>query len=467
MRKVCDLSLELLARRGLTQAAPLLKLFACLNIAPIPYHVILDSALLAESPLFTEFTAMQRPTVLSGLEDLGLVNLDTLDTVADPDLAHVLSLHPVVHGILRSDESVGSHRADYYGLNVRMLLSVTQNSEPDLPENWATWDAIALHCMEAAKAALLGTPPLADRKVIVSALEVVRLTGRYLIVTGLLGPAHDLVVPIIDNCRSFGFHEDEAEILALRHERARIALEQGDPAAAEVELRDVRARRERVLGDNHPDTLASGHKLAKAILEQGRFAEAEPMLRAIVAAEQTVRGPEHSDTMVVRHSLARAILALGRTSEAEAEIRDILRVRAKHWSPANPETLFARQTLARSLAEQGKTIPAKATEAEAEVRDALQVAASRPGAPITLALRHTLANVLLMQGRVPETITELTGLVADRRKVLGSGHPETLRTEELLARTRNETPIILPKPGEEPPTLLPHQGRPADASDVP
>jgi hypothetical protein len=74
MRGVSDLSLELLAHRGLTQAAPLLKLFACLNIAPIPYHVLLNSDLLAESSLFTEFTAIQRLTVLACIfRDLGWV----------------------------------------------------------------------------------------------------------------------------------------------------------------------------------------------------------------------------------------------------------------------------------------------------------------------------------------------------------------------------------------------------------
>jgi hypothetical protein len=454
MRNVSGISLELLARRGLTQAAPLLKLFACLNITPIPYHVILDSTLLAESPLFSEFTALQRPTVLSGLEDLGLVNLHAIAGVDDPDLAHVLSLHPVVHGILRGDEDVQSRRADYYGLSVRMLLSATDGFDPDLPENWVIWGITAPHCLEAAKAVALGTPPLADRVLIGSALELARRTARYLIITGLLTPAHDLVVSLIDNCRSFGLQENDVEILGLRHERARIALERGDPKAAEAQLRRIISQRGRLLSEKHPDTLASRHKLAKAILEQGRFAEAEPLLRAIVQAERYVRGPEHSDTMVVRHSLARAILAQGRTAEAESEIRDILRVRALHWSATNPETLFARQTLARALLEQGKI-----AGAEAEVRAALREAADRPDAPIVLTLRFTQTTVLLWQGRVPEAIADLTELLADRVRVLGASHPETLRTEQTLeqlraeqalARTRDETPHVLPKPDTDP-----------------
>jgi pimeloyl-ACP methyl ester carboxylesterase len=431
IQSVFDLSLELLAHRGLTQAAPLLKLFACLNIAPIPYHVLLNSNVLAESSLFTEFTAMQRSTALDALADLGLVEPHVLKGIDNPSLAHVLSLHPVVHGILRDDEDVQQRRSDYYGLNVRMLLAATNNFDPDLPESWVIWNIIAPHSLEVSQASLLGPMQLVDRRTIASALDLARLTSRYLIATGLLRPARNLVLPIVDNCGTLGFQEDDREILALRHEKARIALEHGDPQAAEAELRQVIAGRERVLGENDPDTLASRHKLARAILEQGRWAEAEPLLRSIVLAENQVRGPEHSDTMVVRHSLARAILAQERAPEAEAMIRDILQVRNRKWSSTTPETLFARQTLARSLLEQGKS-----DDAELEVRDALREAAERPDAPVVMSLRHTLITALLMQGRVPEAVADLVRLLEDRRRVLGPTHPETLRTSDLLARTQ-------------------------------
>jgi triacylglycerol esterase/lipase EstA (alpha/beta hydrolase family) len=445
IQEVSDLSLKLLAHRGLTQAAPLLKLFACLNIAPIPYHILLNSDVLAESSLFTEFTAKQRLTVLDGLADLGLVEPYVIRGIDDPNLSHVLSLHPVFHGILRSDEDVQQRRTDYYGLNVRMLLAATHDFDPDYPENWEIWNIIAPHSIEVSRTSLLGAPQLGDPRVIGMALELARQTSRYLIVTGLLGPAHDFVLPIVAECQSFGFQQDDREILALRHEKARIALERGDPKAAEAELRQVIAGREQILGENDPDTLASGHKLAKAILEQGRWAEAEPLLRSIVLAENKVRGPEHSDTMVVRHSLARAILALKRAPEAEAMIRDILQVRNRIWSPATPETLFVRQTLARSLLEQGKW-----DEAEFEVRDALLEAAELPDAPVVLSLRHTLTTVLLMQGRVPEAVVDLTELLADRCQVLGPTHPETERTRRLLATTRAAIPDHPPEPDMPP-----------------
>jgi Tetratricopeptide repeat len=430
-KKVYAISLDLLRHRGLPQATPLLKLFALLNIAPIPYHLLMDVEVLAESPLFDEFTASQRLTVLEGLADLGLVEPAELEKVADPNVAHVLTLHPVVHGILRDDEDVQQRRTDYYGLNIRLLLQATKDLNPDKPESWVVWDVVAPHSLEVSRAALLGQTQLRDRRVTALALELARLTSRYLIVMGLLVPASDLVEPIVDRCRDFGFSPDDQEILGLRHERGRIALDRGDPEAAERELASVIAGRERILGEKHHDTLASRHKHAKAILEQGRWAEAEPLLRSIVEAERNVRGPEHSDTMVVRHSLARSILALGRPGEAEAMIRDILDVLYRIDSPATPETLRVRQTLARSLLQQDDV-----QGAEDVVLSALADSAGRPDSPPVMSLRHTLSEVLLMQARVPEAVRCLEDLLADRRRVLGAGHPETGRTEEALAQAR-------------------------------
>ncbi|WP_055725782.1 alpha/beta hydrolase [Microbispora sp. ATCC PTA-5024] len=433
LEKVFHLSLELLVQRGFPQAGPLLKLFACLSIAPIPYGTLLNSEVLAESSLFSGMGPNQMLAVLEALADLGLIEPYLLDNFNDPQLSHVVSLHPVVHGIMRDDEDVRLRRDDYYGLNVSMLLAAVEEFDPDLPESWTRWDLIVPHCIEVARTALIGEPQLGDRRVLTRALELARLTSRFLIVTGLLGPAEDLVTPIVTRCQSFGFALDDRELLALRHELARMALERGDPQSAERDLRAIITARTQVLGEDHPDTLASGHKLAKAILEQGRWDEAEPLLRAILEAENHVRGPEHSDTMVVRHSLARAILAQGRPQEAEIMLRDILNVRHKHWTPTNPETLFARLSLSFSLLDQERV-----AEAEAELRDALALVPDRLEEPRVMQLRFSLIQVKLLQGHVQEAIEALGGLAKDQAKVLGSTHPQTEETFRLLERARDK-----------------------------
>jgi|GEM_PF-2339676 len=431
VREVCDLALNLLVERGLPQASPLVKLLACLNLTPIPYHALLDVDLLTESALFAGFPAQQRFTVLDALTDLGLVEPHRLPDVTDWRVSSVLSLHPLVQLILRNDEDVKRRSGEYYGLNVRLLLAATQNLDPDHPENWGVWDVLAPHAVEICRTSLASNTPLGDRKAVTAGLQLARFTTRYLIATGLLGPADDLVVPLIEGCRSFGFHQDDEEILALRHEKGRIKLDRGDARAAEEELQVVFDTRKRLFGTKDPGTLASHHKLARAILEQGRWDEAEEHLRSIMEAEIEVHGPEHSDTMVVRHSLARALLAQGEAAETEAMMRAILPVRDRLWSTNTTETLFARRTLARSLMAQGKP-----DEAESVIRQALSDAQDHPDRLDVLSLRYILAQALLRQERVPELLRDLGQLLDDCQRVLGATHPMTGNVAELLEKTR-------------------------------
>jgi hypothetical protein len=411
-------------------------MLACMNITPIPYHVLLNSGAPAESSLFNEFTTTKGVATLDALADLGLVEPHTIDNTDDPRLSHVLSLHPVVHGVLRDDVDVRRKRAEYYGLNLQMLLAATHGANPDAPESWELWNIVAPHTVEVSRTSLLGGPQLRDRSIIVAALELARLTIRYLIIIGILGPADNLAEALVSQCEKFGCDIDDREILALRHEAARIALERGFPVAAEAELRRIIVGRERNLGHQNADTLASRHKLAKAIMDQGRWSEAESLLRSIVLAERTVRGPEHNDTIVVRHSLARAIMNQGRAVEAEALLREILTVRRRFESSPSPETLFVRQSIAQCLMAQGKPV-----DAEDELRNAMRDTAKRRDAHEAMSLRYHLSVALVMQDHLPEAVTELAELLADQQRVLGEGHPDVDQTRRLLTKTRAGTGV--------------------------
>lgn len=440
IRRVFDISLDLLAGRGLTQAGNLLRVLACLNVAPVPYHVVLNQEALVRSPLFTELTGQQRLTVLEGLADLALIEpYEMTDIRAENrDFRHVLTLHPLVHGMMRNHPDIRQRRPEYYALIMDMLTAAVAGRDPDAPAAWQGWDLLAPHTVGAVRDYLLAHDTHYDRRTVRAALELGRLTARYLLATGLALIAEELLAPVVEACGSYGFHPGEPELLALRHELARSALEQRRPAEAEQLLREVIAGREAVLGPNHADTLASRHKLARAIMAQNRWAEAETELRAIVTAEREVRGPEHSDTMVVRHSLARAVLLQGRTEQAEAMLREVLAVRLRRWAPDDPETLFVRQSLGHCLYELGRL-----DEAAAEVEAALAtVGPDRRDRdrPQVLWLRWTRIQVLLAQGHTALARTELHQLWQDRRRVLGEAHPDTLATEEKL---RQLTPAPL------------------------
>jgi pimeloyl-ACP methyl ester carboxylesterase/tetratricopeptide (TPR) repeat protein len=431
LRSVCDISLELLSRRGLSQAAPLLKVFACMGIEPIPYQLLLNSDAVAESGMLTGLTEGRWHGVLTGLADLGLIDTTELAESPERGLAHVLTLHPVVHGLLRADPDVRERPEEYYRLIVRMLLNFTSGRDPDLPESWPRWNAIAPHAIEVCRASLLSSQPVEDRGAAGLVLELTRQTVRFLIRVGLLAPAHEIVDKVVKGCSAFGFDVGDRAILGIRHEQGRIELAKGQPEVAERLLRRVVDERTALLGPDDADTLASRHKYARAIFDQNRWKEAAPLLSSIVDAEYSVRGAEHNDTLVVRHTLAHTLSALGKKTEAETILREILTVRHRKWSRANPETLLVRATLATNLLEQNRV-----DEAEEEVRAALKDASARPDAPEALWLRSVLSNVLLLRGEVELAVTLLEQLLTDQREVLGVRHPFTLRTEAKLVEIR-------------------------------
>ncbi|MFI6133071.1 alpha/beta fold hydrolase [Micromonospora sp. NPDC051141] len=428
--QVFDISLELLARRGLTQAGNLLRVLACLSVGPVPYHRLLDQDVLKRSPLFSEFTAQQQLTVLEGLADLSLLAPDELPEVRIDDFRYVLSLHPLVHGIMRDDRELRRQTTEYHALCAQLLTAAVRGLNPDAAADWDGWYLLAPHTIALARDHLRGSGVRYERLTVLAVLELVRLTARYLLATGLARSAEEILTPVVENCAAYGMSPADREILALRHELARAALEQQRPAEAEALLRDVIAGREAVLTAQHPDTLASRHKLARAIMASNRWSEAEKELRSIVTAEDKVRGPEHSDTMIIRHTLARAVRHQGRTAEAEEMLREILAIRLRHWEPEEPETLLVRHSLARCLFDLSRF-----DEAEQQLRAALTgLRADEMVRPEVLLLRWTLAQVLIARKDVVAARAVLTGLLEDRERVIGEQHPDTVATRETLAR---------------------------------
>lgn len=427
MQQVCGIALDQLSERGLPQAAPLLKVFACLNVAPIPYRLLLKSPSVPLSPLLPDFTRAQCQAVLAELDHRGLIEDVPLTETDNYDLKRGFTLHPVVQGLLRGDEDVQRRMVDYYALALRMLLDVAKEAPPDAPEHWKVWAALMPHAVDVAKQT--AEAGVRDLDLVSMALELARLAARFLIVGGLLRPADDLLAWLIGHCEEYGFAPDDREIMGLRHEKGRIALEMDDHGRAERDLRQVVADRARVLGPAHSDTLASRHKFARSILEQDRWAEAEKLLTEVVEAEYREHGVRHSDTITVRHSLARAQMAMDRRAQAEDTLREILRVSQEILSPGTPETLRIRQTLARCLLETGR-VP----DALAEIRRALRdVPHGRADVPLTMSLRFTLCQALLLHGDIQEAGVEATRLREDRELALGIEHPETVRTMKLLA----------------------------------
>ena len=75
--------------------------------------------------------------------------------------------------------------------------------------------------------------------------------------------------------------------------------------------------RERVLGQQNPDTLTSMHKLAVLYWYQGRYAQAEPLCSKVLEVRWRVLGPEHPETLRTMSNLAMVYLSQGKYGQAE------------------------------------------------------------------------------------------------------------------------------------------------------
>ncbi len=431
LRSSFNMSAQALIDRDDLAAAQLLKILACMDRSQVPYDLLVHPERLASSALFTGVPIEQLSSAVQSLANAGLVTLSIRGDHRDP-LRRRLELHPFAHMAFREEALAGDRGEDYHATILHMLEDATENLDPDLPESWAVWAAVWPHVATLAKN-VTTVPAQAryDRGLVEAALRQARRAARYMIAAGYFESAAELLHPLIDSCDTYGFATDAEVILALRHERGRLAIERGDYAAAEEQLRRLVTERERVLGVNHPDTWATRHKVVKVVLEQGGWAYAEPELQKILRAEKLIHRdqPAHRDVITVWHTLARTLLGLGRGEEAEKMCREVLDLSKRGLPDSDNEVLFLHQTRARALLSEGR-----ADDAEQVIREAIALV-DRPRSPRVLAQRHVLCLTMVAQGRLEEAVTALEELVLEEDREFGSEHPLTKSTRETLQST--------------------------------
>ncbi|HEU5357045.1 MAG TPA: alpha/beta fold hydrolase [Actinocrinis sp.] len=431
LRNSFNISAQVLIDRDELTAVLLLKILACMNRSPVPYDLLVHPERLASSALFTGVPTDHLSSAVQSLADVGLVTLSVRNDHQDP-LRRRLELHPFAHMVFREEALASDRGEDYHTTVLHMLEDATKDVDPDLPESWAIWAAVALHVVTLTKN-VTAVPAQAryDRRLVEAALIQAKRAARYMIAVGYFEPAAELLHPLIDSCSAYGFTADSEPILALRHEKGRLAIERGDYSAAEDQLRRLVDDRERVLGAGHPDTWATRHKLVKVILDQGGWAYAEPELQKILRAEKQIHRdePAHRDVITVWHTLARTLLSLGRGAEAEQMCREILDLSAQSLPQSDNEVLFLLQTLARAMLSENR-----AHDAEQVIREAIALV-NRPRSPRVLAQRHVLCLAVVAQGRLEEAVSALEELVAEEDRELGPDHPLTKSTRETLQST--------------------------------
>ena len=194
--------------------------------------------------------------------------------------------------------------------------------------------------------------------------------------------------------------------------------------------RRVLKLREKILGEEHPETLASMNNLAQALSSQGKYAEAETMHRKTLLLKEKVLGREHPQTLTSINNLGAVFTIQGKYAEAETIHRKTLSLSEKILGKEHPDTLLSMNNLAQALSIQGKY-----TEAEAMHRETLFLKEKILGKehPDTLVSMNNLSVIFFNQGKhaVGEAMHRET--LSLNEKVLGNEHPDTLVSMNNLA----------------------------------
>jgi hypothetical protein len=85
--------------------------------------------------------------------------------------------------------------------------------------------------------------------------------------------------------------------------------------------REVLEKRQRILGDEHPDTTSAISNLAITLGDQGKLEEAAAMRREVLEKRQRILGDEHPDTISTMSNLANTLGDDGATSKLQQGYR--------------------------------------------------------------------------------------------------------------------------------------------------
>lgn len=371
-----ELSLDALARHGLPQARPLLRLLSCFaQSVPIPLTLLqggqLDSFLAACSePGRPEPPRLLH--VLQGLEHFGLI---TTARGRGPEV------HPVVADTNRACLMEGP--ADDPMEDMVRATAVTLLAAPidelttDRQSAWATVSLLTPHLQS-----LIATSAVRLSKAALDTLTDV--TGRialgYLhmhqpafgveLLTSVLAarPGQDRVGPVF---------------LLARQRLAALLEAMGEHGAAERIWREVFNAQLRSRPWDHPTVIAARHNFIVSVSPPGPWEQVRAYFDELLADEVAALGADHPITLETRHAYALQNGLHDDWNAAEESLRSII----------NDATLII-----------GKD------------------------APFTLVARHNLAQVLRRLDRDVEANADSQPLIDDERRTLGEDHIVTAAT---------------------------------------
>ena len=237
---------------------------------------------------------------------------------------------------------------------------------------------------------------------------------------------------------------------------------------AQEQIERARALRQRLLGDDDPETQASTLTLAQVLeqrgryddavrllspladrlrrqggaddattvdatahlgrlfWQQGKYSESEPLLRTALDGQRRTLGEDDPATLTTMNSLATTYFSQGKYAESEPLYRTVLDRRRSVLGAEHPSTVISMSNLAGLQRVRGRYDEAE--ELYREVRDIRERVLGTEH-PDTLVAMYNLAALYQAVGRNPEAEPLFRQVLEARRRVLGQDHPRTLATE--------------------------------------
>ncbi|WP_326952321.1 tetratricopeptide repeat protein [Amycolatopsis sp. NBC_01286] len=464
-----ELSLDLLQDRGQPQARTLLPMMSLLADAPIPYQ-LLDSAMMASSPLFPGIDAAALRGLLHALSGLGLLDLGESGPVSPSSLS--LRIHPLVRDTSRLHLSASGQHLDYLVLAVH-LISHFGPEEIEDPANWPTWRALAPHALHLhasisgpaiASSLLAQIVKCADRAVqylAESGWHLAALTEAESILRtsrDRLGARHKRTMHIESVCawlrgetgNAMAARDSYAQLvpvreviygptdpitLSMKANHAWWIGEGGDAADARDRYAELVALRERISGPDQLDTLIARSGFAWWLGIAGDAAGARDAYASLLLTQEKVCGPDHPSTLVVRANHIWWAGEAGDVVFARDSSRALLPVFQRIYGPDHTETIGLLASLARRTREAGDPIAARE-----QLMHILNILEPRIGLdhPETLVIRIDLAASVGEAGEPHRAWEMLTALLPTVERIHGQEHRVAKAVRRGLTRWSRE-----------------------------
>jgi len=417
-----ELSLELLNRRGLGAARPLLRLLACFADAPIPYESLLDPDVLAGTESLAGMNSRRLRELLVALAGVSLIELDTYGA-ASAGRPPSVRLHALVRATGRDLLDASGQTAEFLRLALSLIgRAATAAGDPEEPAHWSTWYALLPHATQIFREVAttdLGPEAFPD------AASVALRAARHLRSGGLYPAAQRACLEIAEACNA-QLGPEHPVTLAARVQLAELAGATGDPEQAAKSLSALLPPLVIARGASHADTLAARAALARWTGEAGDAAAALQLLTELVPLYTAAFGEEHVKTLRVRINLASAIPDGG---VARDRFTELVTIYEQVRGLDHPDTLRARANLAEATGTTGD--PVAARDQLAAVADGYQRVYG-PDHPQTLRTLAAHVRWMANAGATQAARGALTALRPRMVEVFGEAHPETVRLDAEL-----------------------------------